>query len=259
MENVKVYIYGLIDPINNEIRYVGKSVNPIMRLRKHISERFKHDSYKDRWIRKIISNDTKPEIIIIDEVLNDNWCFWEQFYISYFKMVGARLTNSTIGGDQPPSTKGRKHSDETKKKMSQNKSGKPIPWLNEKPRSVEHQNNLTKSLKGKKSEKTGKTYEEIYGVNEGIKLKVKLSEAHKGKYSGDKHPMYGKEHNKETKNKIAKALHKEVIQLDLDGNIIKIWESIKEAQIGVNIKSGITKVCNDKQKTAGNYKWEYKN
>ena len=37
MENNKTYIYGLFD-INNphEIRYVGKSDNPLKRLKRHI-------------------------------------------------------------------------------------------------------------------------------------------------------------------------------------------------------------------------------
>lgn len=29
------YIYGLVDPRTNELRYVGKSVNPKARLSKH--------------------------------------------------------------------------------------------------------------------------------------------------------------------------------------------------------------------------------
>lgn len=134
-----VFIYGLIDPKTNELRYIGKSINPKVRLRKHISERNNHDSYKDRWVRKIYNSGFKPELIIIDEVLKSEWQFWEQHYIAYYKMLGSKLTNGTIGGDQPPSTKGRKHRDESKKKMSESKKGKPIPWLNNgKPRSKTH-------------------------------------------------------------------------------------------------------------------------
>ena len=99
-----VYIYGLSDPISKQLRYIGKSVNPIVRLRKHLSERNLHDSYKDRWIRHLVKLDLKPELTIIDEVEGDNWVYWEKFYIAYFKFLGCNLTNGTDGGDAPPTT-----------------------------------------------------------------------------------------------------------------------------------------------------------
>lgn len=253
--NIPVFIYGLVDPKTNELRYVGKSVNPLVRLRKHISERNVHDTYKDRWLRKLYDLNIKPELIIIDEVKHNQWQFWERFYINYFKSIGCSLTNTTIGGDEPPSTKGRKHTDETRKKMSESKKGKPIPWLNKK-RTKEHQNNLTKALKGRKSEKKGKTYDELYG-NRSQELKNKLSKAHCGIQAGNKHPMYNKKHTEETKNKIAKKFNKVVIQFDLSGSFIKEWESIKSAQDNLKIKN-ISNACKGKYKTAGGFIWKYK-
>lgn len=198
-----IYIYGLVDPITTELRYVGKSINPINRLKKHISERNIHDSYKDRWVRKLNDKKLKPELFIIDEVDEGEWVFWERHYIGYFKTIGCRLTNGTNGGDEPPSTKGRKHKEESKMKMSKTKSGKPIPWLNNGPRTEEHQKNLSKSLKGKKSPNKGKVFSEEY--------RLKLSEASTCKRS--------------------------VKQLDSDGNIIQIWESIALAQKNVKNKT----------------------
>lgn len=255
----KVFIYGLIDPDTNELRYIGKSVKPKIRLRKHISERNKHDSYKDRWVRKLYKEGKKPELLIIDEVLKSDWQFWEIHYISYFKGIGCRLTNGTIGGDQPPSTKGRKHTEESKKKMSDFKRGKPIPWLNNgEPLTNEHKNNLSKSLKGRKSEKKDKTYEEFYGSEKADKIRKKLSESHIGLNSGEKHPMYGKNHSDKTKELLSKTFSKKVIQLNKNNEFIKEWESIKMAQIGIGIKNGISNCCQGKQKTAGGFKWKYK-
>ena len=48
------FIYILSEPLHGNIRYVGKTKDPNRRLKRHISERNLHDSYKDRWIRKII-------------------------------------------------------------------------------------------------------------------------------------------------------------------------------------------------------------
>ena len=52
---------------------------------------------------------------------------------------------------------------------------------------------------------------------------------------------------------------KKIKQFDLEGNFIKEWESIKQAGEYLNIcKVGIARCCRKEQKTAGNYKWEFK-
>lgn len=220
-----VYIYGLVDPKTNMLRYVGKTTDLNRRFRRHINERFIHNSYKDRWVRNLIDNNEKPEIFLIDYVNKDEWQYWEKFYISYYKFIGCNLTNGTEGGDEPPSTKGRKHTDESKIKMSETKKGKPIPWLNDgKERSITHKKNLSKSLKGRISPNKGKKFDD--------KLKKKLSEASKTK--------------------------KKVKQLDLNGNLIKIWESINLAQNTLQIRH-ISEVCRkvNSHKTSGGFIWEY--
>ena len=104
-----VFIYGLVDKKTNTLRYIGKTKDIKRRFKRHISERFLHDSYKDRWIRKLIDDNQEPELLIIDVVDKLEWQYWEKFYISYYKFIGSYLTNGTNGGDEPPSTKGRKH------------------------------------------------------------------------------------------------------------------------------------------------------
>jgi group I intron endonuclease len=249
-----VYIYGLVDPITNQLRYIGKSVNPKSRFRRHIADINLHDSYKDRWIRYLVEKGFKPTLLIIDIVNKDEWIYWEKFYISYFKFIGFNMVNGTLGGDEPPSTKGRKHTEESKLKMSNTKKGKPIPWLNnDKPRSEEHKKNLSNSLKGRKSEKKGKKYEDIYGEENSNIIRKKLSDAHKGLNCGVNHPMYNKKHDKETIEKIRKkrseqifskesikkranALKKKVYKYDLEGNLVKIYDSLGEAYKEISYK-----------------------
>jgi group I intron endonuclease len=224
MDN-NVYIYGLVEPKTNTLRYVGKTTDLDRRLRRHINERFNNNSYKDRWIRKLIDNNEKPEIVLIDFVNNNDWQYWEKFYISYYKFIGCKLTNGTKGGDEPPSTKGRKHTEESKRKMSETKKGKSIPWLNNgKERSVTHKKNLSKSLKGRVSPNKGKKFDD--------NLKKKLSDASTTK--------------------------KKVKQLDLNGNLIKIWDSINLAQNTLQIRH-ISEVCRKvkNHKTSGGFIWEY--
>lgn len=248
------YIYGLCEPTTGELRYIGKSVSPNNRFRRHISDVNKYNSYKDRWIRGLISENKKPSMFIIDVVNKEEWVFWERFYISYFNYLGCRLTNTTGGGDEPPTTKGRKHTEESKRKMSKSKKGKPIPWLNNgEKRSEEHKQNLSNSLKGRVSEKKGKSYDEIYGDGKSKKLRKLLSESHKGIHQGEKHPMFGKKHSQESIEKIkekrkqqvftkesiekrAKKLKTKVYKYSLDGNLVKEFDSITEATNEISYK-----------------------
>ena len=59
--------------------------------------------------------------------------------------------------------------------------------------------------------------------------------------------------------KVANKLSKKVIQYDLDGNIIKIWDSLSQINRhkGFSV-SGICQCCNNKIKTIYGFKWEYK-
>lgn len=51
---------------------------------------------------------------------------------------------------------------------------------------------------------------------------------------------------------------KKVIQYDLNGNFIKIWNSATEVKQELKIHNGdIGKCCKGKHKTAGGYKWKY--
>jgi group I intron endonuclease len=220
-----VYIYGLVEKEKNVLRYIGKTTNLKRRLKRHISERFLHNSYKDRWIRKLVDTNKTIDVIILDEVPKTDWQYWEKFYISYYKYIGCQLTNGTNGGDQPPSTKGRKHTEESKLKMSKTKKGKPIPWLNNgKERTEEHKKNLSKSLKGRQSPNKNKKFDEK-------RCKI-LSDASTSK--------------------------KKVKQMDLQGNMIKIWDSISVAQKTLQI-THISEVCRKHKhhKTSGGYRWEY--
>ena len=67
---MKTYIYILIDPITLDIRYVGKSVNPEVRLRRHLSEArcSKKKSHRVHWLKSLLECNVKPKIEIIDEI-----------------------------------------------------------------------------------------------------------------------------------------------------------------------------------------------
>lgn len=52
---------------------------------------------------------------------------------------------------------------------------------------------------------------------------------------------------------------KSIVKLDINDNILELYDTIKEASIKNNIKlSNIYNVCKERQKTAGGFKWKYK-
>lgn len=192
METTNIYV--LIDPRTNMVRYVGKANNVIQRYRAHLNRARKHQIHKKNWIEGLKREGLKPIIEVIDIVPIDDWVFWETYWISQIRTWGFDLINYTNGGDgctfanQTSFKKGhkvwlgKKHTEETKKKIGENN------WL-----------------KGKISDK-----------------------------------------------------RKKVIQKTLYGEVIKIWDSILEAEKMTNSKSPkIVLCCQGKRKTHNNFIWEY--
>lgn len=98
----KVYIYGLVDPVSKEIRYVGKTVQSVEnRLASHLSKAktSKKKTHVYCWIKSLLTQNLKPDIVVLEEVDSKTWEESEKFFISYFKYIGADLTNNTEGGE----------------------------------------------------------------------------------------------------------------------------------------------------------------
>ena len=92
-----VYIYIILNPITNEVRYVGKTTNIKRRFYQHLHTKL--NSYCSKWIFSLLKQNIIPEFSIIDEVTEDNWQFWETYWIAQFKSWGFNLINYTNGGD----------------------------------------------------------------------------------------------------------------------------------------------------------------
>jgi hypothetical protein len=119
-----VFIYALACPETNEVRYVGKSTNPRFRLRSgsgHIGEAKRgDDTHRGRWIRSLLARGLEPRLIILEEVVCDEWEEAERRWIAHYRgLCGDQLTNHTDGGDGA-----RGHDEATRRKMSLAKIGK---------------------------------------------------------------------------------------------------------------------------------------
>lgn len=94
----KYLIYGLIDPRNQQLRYVGKSSVGLLRPQKF------HSAKCRSWEMTLTNIGLTKEIEIFEELeegpgIRDRLNDAETFWIGYFKMIGADLTNLTKGGD----------------------------------------------------------------------------------------------------------------------------------------------------------------
>jgi hypothetical protein len=92
-------IYGLCDPRNGELRYVGVATNPKNRLSSHLSIRHNDKTYRANWLRSLRAAGAAPEQFEIERVSDDDWSECERFWIAYFRGLGCRLTNRTAGGE----------------------------------------------------------------------------------------------------------------------------------------------------------------
>lgn len=157
------------------------------------------------------------------EKSNLEWC--TVGYNNAYGTRGKRISESLSGENSY--MYGKHHSDEVKEKISKSLKGRVSP------------------NKGKKASEETKTKQSIAHSN--------ISEETRNKFRDN----YNRR-KKDLINAASKAHYRKVMQFDLDGNLIKVWDSIKSAANELNLKSpNIIACCNNKQKTCGKYEWRY--
>lgn len=128
----------------------------------------------------------------------------------------------------------------------------------------------------------------ILGVKFSEETKRKLSEIKKGKYNGEKNPFYNKHHSEETKKILSeikkgkespmKGKHfseetkkklseahkgkpslkrKKVYQYTIDGELVKIWNSVNECGRNGYSQGCISQCCNGIKKQYKDFIWSY--
>ncbi len=176
MTMAPLWIYALCEPGTDVVRYIGKCKDVKIRLRQHLAEarRLDRTTHRCNWLRSL--DGRCPEVLLLEETAQETWQAREKFWIAKYREDGARLTNTTDGGEglNNPSEEvrakigatkignknciGRVISDETRSLMSAAHKGRTP--------SGEARARMAKSQTGKKhSEET----------------KVKIGRAHKGR------------------------------------------------------------------------------
>jgi GIY-YIG catalytic domain len=93
------YIYALIDPRTDEIRYIGKANDPKKRLVSHLRDANRRRTPVYSWILSLRKLNLVPEIRVLR--LTTDWKTAEREEITKARATGIRLLNLADGGDQP--------------------------------------------------------------------------------------------------------------------------------------------------------------
>jgi hypothetical protein len=121
------FIYGLIDPRTEYVRYVGKANKPKVRLSLHLlPSQLKNKNHRTNWLRNILDSGNKPLLVILEEVKYGEWQNAEKKWIAHYRNLPnyPPLTNSTDGGD---GVEGYVYTEEDRKKRSIAHTGIKMP------------------------------------------------------------------------------------------------------------------------------------
>ena len=189
------YIYGLWDPLAGELRYIGKSIDPERRLviRNSRAKTGKGDNPVHCWIRKLLVQNERPMLEILEEVTEKTWREIEKDWIKQCRNMGIDLLNvHDGGGGLPPASK-------------TNRKGIPLSREHRKAISLGgHGVKRTKETRRKMSEAKKRLYddpkerkkqsERMMGHSVSEETREKLRQAN-----------LGKKHTKEAKRKVSIA------------------------------------------------------
>ncbi len=131
-QEATVFIYGLCDPRDGKIKYVGKAKDLQVRLKSHFKCAKRTSTPKNAWLLKLKSLGMKPEMIILEQVRKSFWSEAERWWISKYREWEPNLKNVDDGGRGRSNYAvsmetrerlsiaglGRRHTDESKRRMS---------------------------------------------------------------------------------------------------------------------------------------------
>jgi len=80
-----IYIYGLKCPISGNIRYIGKTKRLEKRYYCHLNpDKGDVNRHKKSWIKKLLKQGQKPELVILEKVYDGQW---EEAEIKWIKKM----------------------------------------------------------------------------------------------------------------------------------------------------------------------------
>ena len=228
------YIYSITHITDNK-KYIGQTIDLSNRWYNHkndLKQNKHHSSKLQRAWNKYEEDEFKFDIIeeIDDVLLNEREKYWIQYYNSYENGY-----NETRGGQECG------HEALEKRVYCYNFDGEYLNLNFPSTRETSRQLQIDQTL--------------VFNICNGTRNKKSATSKVDGK-------VY--RFSYELKDKLPPVVYnkgqKKIVQLDLNDNIIREWDSIadaNEAIYGNRKASGISKVLSRGSGTAGGYKWKY--
>lgn len=232
--------------------YIGITGQPLARRWRN-GAGYKAQLLFSRAIQKYGWENFDHEVLLSD-LTEEQAKLAERLFIGYYDTTNrTKGYNTTIGGDSS-SMLGRHHSKETKEKMSikmrEKYANGNAPRTGRKT-SEETKRKISEAKRGKPCPEDAKRKisRTLTGRKLPIEVRQKMSEAQRG----ERGSMYGKTGAKHPNSKA-------VLMIDKDTNkIVKEFGGMKEAERQTGIKNQhISLCCMGKRKSAGGYVWRYK-
>ncbi len=95
-----VTIYALCEPDTDEVRYIGRSTNPRIRLYAHEGHARQGTRHvpSSEWVRGLLALGKKPLLRVLEVVAVNEAAAAEQRAIAAYRSAGCRLLNATHNG-----------------------------------------------------------------------------------------------------------------------------------------------------------------
>lgn len=173
--NEKSGTYMIKNHINGKV-YYGSSNNLKTRKRQHFYM-LKINKHENKILQRAYNKYGKEslEFIILNYYPVGELLSQEQILLDLNYDAGKKCYNHNKIATMPPSQKGKKHSEKTKKNMSKSHKGKKF--------SEEHRQKISAAKKGDKNP--------MYGKHHSKENKLKISQTHKGsKHHNYDHTIY---------------------------------------------------------------------
>jgi len=248
----KTFIYGLFCPIDNELKYIGKSNDPISRFRKH-RQMSDNNHLKNEWIKHLHDNGLKPILKLLEEVSIEEWKQKEKIYITKHRET---LLNICGGANGPSFGNRTSYKRQPKVRvLCLSKEGKHIKTFESiKEAKLFNGKSIFNVLVGKRKSSGGYLwlYEHKYKLMDEKMFEQFISECNTNKsYHNGINTRFAK--NQKPHNA------KRVNQFTVDGEFIKTWQDSVEASLYYTGKrrSGINNCAIGKSRTSLGYIWRY--
>lgn len=96
-----IEIYGLLDPRDGKLRYIGKANSSQQRLSRHLSDVKRRNTPVYKWIREVLHLGLRPTIQVLEICEPALWKIRERAWIRGAREMGGVLLNVADGGDEP--------------------------------------------------------------------------------------------------------------------------------------------------------------